>query len=637
MGSTFQGIEISKRGLSAHQQAIQTTGHNISNADNKHYARQRVVMNSMDPLYEPALNRAEVAGQIGQGVKVAEIERVRDNFIDDRIIESSSLKDYWGKKNDYLYQVETVFNEPSGTTLRSLMDNFWSAWEDLSSYPEETAHRAVVQEKAEGLGSRMEDVFKKLTQLRDQANREVESKVNHLNTIAENIKSLNEKITKSQALGDNPNDLLDRRDELLQELAGMVDITIGRSDEDELMVFIGQQILVQGQKVHKIDLVGNPTNDGLLDMKWQETGNPVLLRKGSIQALYEIRDNILVEKINQVDALSINAMDIINEIHKDGFGLNGKTNLGFFEERSLATNTFGEIDTDGDGLNDKTAVFRVTGRTSIDPDRPIGISGALKFLRPTARGEEEVLVPYSKDDTLNAVIKRINRSETGVVAYMSHDNQLALKATTNKFDKKENFMIRHLEDSGELLVGLTGVLSASGTAGSFDYRKLGELNKFQANSQDLTLTPMYHPSAFFKMSVDVKNNPANIAAARGKDVGGTGDYNTPHGHKDGTNALLIAAALREKPVMFDYSKTTDDFYNSLISKIGTEAREANQEYTTQTELMTELENMRQSVMGVNLDEEMANMVQFQQSYNAAARMISTMNDMLDTIINRLGG
>jgi flagellar hook-associated protein 1 FlgK len=637
MGSTFQGIEISKRGLSAHQQAIQTTGHNISNADNKHYARQRVVMNSMDPIYEPALNRAEVAGQIGQGVKVAEIERVRDNFIDDRIIESSSLKDYWGKKNDYLYQVETVFNEPSGTTLRTLMDNFWSAWEDLSSYPEETAHRAVVQEKAEGLGSRMEDVFKKLTQLREQANREIESKVNHLNTISENIKSLNEKITKSQALGDNPNDLLDRRDELLQELAGMVDITIGRSDEDELMVFIGQQILVQGQKVHKIDLVGNSENDGLLDMKWQETGNPVLLKKGSIQALYEIRDNILVEKINQVDALAINAMDIINEIHKDGFGLNGKTNLTFFEERSLATNTFGEIDTDGDGVNDKTSVFRVTGRTSIDPDRPIGITGTLRFLKPTPRGEEEVLVPYSKDDTLNAVIKRINRSETGVVAYMSHDNQLALKATTSKVDKKENFMIRHLEDSGELLVGLTGILSASGNAGSFDYRKLGELNKFQANSQDVTLTPMYHPSAFFKMSVDVKNNPANIAAARGKDVGGTGDYNTPHGHKDGTNALLIAAALREKPVMYDYSKTTDDFYNSLISKVGTEAREASQEYTTQTELMTELENMRQSVMGVNLDEEMANMVQFQQSYNAAARMISTMNDMLDTIINRLGG
>ena len=138
------------------------------------------------------------------------------------------------------------------------------------------------------------------------------------------------------------------------------------------------------------------------------------------------------------------------------------------------------------------------------------------------------------------------------------------------------------------------------------------------------------------MSAEVSNNPANIAAGRGKDVGGVGDFNSSSGQKDGRNALLIASALREKPVMFDYSKTTDDFYNSLISKLGTETSEARQELTTQSDLMVELENLRQSVMGVSLDEEMANMVQFQHSYNAAARMIQTMSEMLDTVINRLG-
>lgn len=636
MGSTFQGIEIGKRGLSVHQQALQTTGHNISNADNKHYSRQRVVMGTMEPIYEPSFNRAEVAGQIGQGSKVSSIERIRDHFIDDRIIESSSLKEYWSKRSDYLYQMETIINEPNGTTLRTSMDQFWSAWEDLSNYPEESAHRSVVLEKAIGLGNRMEDVHKKLSFLREQSNREIESKVNHINTLAENIKNLNERISKAQALGDQPNDLLDRRDEAIQELAGMADITIGRSDEDELMVYIGQQIFIQGKKVHKIDLVGNFENDGLLDLKWSETGEKVLLRSGSLQALTEIRDKVLVDKINSIDSLALNTMDVVNEIHKDGFGLTGKTNLQFFEFRSLATNTFGEIDSDGDGQNDKTAIFRVTGKTSIDPDRPIGINGTLRFLKPTDRGEEEILIPYSKDDTLQSVINRLNRSEVGVVAYMSHDSQLVIKGNTNPYNKKENFMIRHLEDSGELLVGLTGILFSSGIAGSFDYRKLGEFSKFQSASQDITLTPMYHPSGYFRVSQDISFNPANIAAARGKDVGGTGDYNSPNGHKDGSNALLIARALRERPIMFEYSKTTDDFYNSLVSRLGTEAREAKQELTSQQELMVELENMRQSVMGVNLDEEMANMVQFQQSYNAAARMISTMNEMLDVIINRLG-
>ncbi|MCC5814309.1 MAG: flagellar hook-associated protein FlgK [Leptospira sp.] len=635
MGSTFSGIELGKRGLSSAQQALQTTGHNISNADNKHYARQRANVVSNDPIYEPSLNRAHVAGQIGQGSRISSIERIRDNFIDDRIIETSSHKEYWSKKNDYLMQMENVFNEPTGNTLRTLMDSFWSSWEDLANYPEDNAHRSVVQEKAAGLGSRMEDVHRKLFQLQRQANREVEATANKLNGIAESIRTLNERIGKSEALGDMPNDLYDRRDALLQELSGITDINIGRSDEDELMVFIGQQILVQGQKRENIEIHGNPDKDGMVDLRWEKTGKDILLKSGSLQALMEVRDKIAIEKISQVDALAINTMDVVNQIHRDGFGLNGTTNLDFFETRSLSNNSFGEVDTDGDGQLDRTAIFRVNGRTSIDADRPIGINGAIKLIKPGVK-EEEILVPYSVDDTLNDVIKRVNRSEAGVVAYMNQDNQLSFKATTVPGMPKENFQIRHLEDSGELLVGMAGLLFASGANGAFDSRRLGEIGKFQSTPEDIILTPHYNPSSHFKMSEAVRNNPANIAAARGKDVGGTGDYNSPNGHKDGSNALLIASALREKPVMFDYSRTTDDFYNSLISKLGTEASESKQEYGTQSELMVQLENMRQSVMGVNLDEEMANMVQFQHSYNASAKMLQTMNEMLDTIINRLG-
>jgi flagellar hook-associated protein 1 FlgK len=635
MGSTFSGIEIGKRGLSAHQQALQTAGHNISNADNKHYARQRVNVSAAEPIYEPSLNRAQVAGQVGQGAIVSSIERVRDQFIDDRIIDTSSQKEYWAKKEAYLGQLEVVFNEPTGNTLRTLMDSFWNSWEDLSNYPEDNAHRSVVQEKAAGLGSRMEDVHRKLTQLQTQANREVESLANKLNSIAEGIRTLNERIGKSEALGDQPNDLYDKRDALLQELSGIVDVNIGRNDEDELMVFIGQQILVQGQKRENVLITGNPSKDGLFDLKWEKSGKDILLKSGSLQALMEVRDSIINEKISNVDSLAINTIDVVNQIHRDGFGLNGSTNINFFETRTLSNNSFGEVDTDGDGQLDRSAVFRVSGKTSIDADRPIGISGAIKLIKP-GTPEQEVIVPYSIDDTLNDVIKRINRSEAGVVGYMNQDNQLTLKATTSPDSPKESFQIRHLEDSGQLLVGMTGILFASGSAGSFDSRRLAEIGKLQASPEDITLTPHYHPSSFFKMSAEVSNNPANIAAGRGKDVGGVGDFNSSSGQKDGRNALLIASALREKPVMFDYSKTTDDFYNSLISKLGTETSEARQELTTQSDLMVELENLRQSVMGVSLDEEMANMVQFQHSYNAAARMIQTMSEMLDTVINRLG-
>ena len=635
MGSTFSGVEIGKRGLTAHQQALHTTAHNISNADNKHYARQRVNFTAADPLYEPSLNRAEVAGQIGQGVQIAEIERVRDAFVDDRIIETENKKNYWSTREQYLSQIESIYNEPNGNTLRTLMDEFWSSWEDLANYPEESAHREVVREKARGLGSRMEDVHRKLNHLKNETNNAIESQVAMINTIASSISTLSERIGKAEALGDLPNDLYDKRDKLLQELSGMADINVGRGDDDELMVFIGQQILVQGEIVHKIELEGNPEFDGRLDLKWDTTKDNVLLTSGSLQALIEIRDNILRENIDKVDSLAINVIDVINEIHKDGFGTNGKTNLNFFAVSTLSSNSFGEYDSNGDGQNDITAVFRISGKTSVNPERPVEIFGNL-LLQKNDRKSSEIIIPYSEKDTLNDIIKRINQSDAGIVAYMNHDNQLALKSTIAEDNSKNNFIIRHIEDSGNLLVGMTGILRASGPEGAFDYKRLGELNKLQANSENITLTPNLHPSSFFKMSDEIERNTASIAAARGKDVNGTEDYNTANGHKDGSNALLIASAMRSKPVMIDTDPTTDSFYNSLISKIGTESREAKTELNTQTDLMTNLENLRQSIMGVSLDEEMANMVQFQHSYNASAKVISTISEMLDTIINRMG-
>ncbi len=635
MGSTFSGLEVGKKGLSVHQQALHTTGHNISNADNKQYARQRVQITAAEPMYDPSLNRAMVAGQIGQGSKVPEIERIRDTFIDDRIQETSSTKDYWSARNDYLYRIEMVFNEPGGMTLRGQMDQFWSAWEELANYPDESAHRSVVKEKAIGLGNRIEDTYRKLTQLQEQANKEVESKTNHLNGLGNSIRALNERIVKAEALGDRPNDLYDKRDGLLQELSELVDINIGRSDKDEFMVFIGQQIFVQGSKKENIELIGNPDNEGKLKLVWERDGKDVLLRSGHIQGLIEVRDFVLRQKINNVDTFAINLTDTVNEIHKDGFGLNGKTNLNFFQPRDLSLNSNAEYDSNGDGINDKTAIYRVTGKTTLDANRPIAISGTITIQKNDEKSTQ-VLIPYNVDDTLNDVIKRINRSESGIVAFMNHDNQLVLKGVVAENNIYENFMIRHLEDSGNLLVGMTGILNGSGVAGSFDYNRLGEMSKLQAAPQDVTLTPQFHPAAFVRVADDIANNVNNIAAARGKDVGGTGDYNKANGHKDGSNALLVASFLKDKPMMVNYDQNFTDFYNGMIAKLGTEAREAKQELGTQTALLAEFEKLRQSVMGVNLDEEMANMVQFQHSYNAAAKMINIQNEMLDVLINRLG-
>ncbi len=644
MGSTFGGMEISKRGLSVHQTAINTTGHNISNADNDQYARQRVGMKSMDPIYDPALNRASGPGQIGQGVSVAQIERVRDHFFDDQIVDVQNVKNFWDARYQYLFQMEKVFNEPTDNSLRSLSNKFWASWEELSSYPTDFSHRAVVLERANSLTTRIKDVYDKLTQLRVRANNEVIADVDRVNSLAGEIRDLNERILKIQTLGDQPNDLMDRRDAAVEKLSELVNIQVGRGDKDELIVFIGEQALVQGEIQRRLKTVPNAKNDGMARVTWEHNDRDLALNGGHMLGLLEIRDKAIVERIDQVDQFAVNMSDVVNEIHRDGFGLNGSTNRDFFQIRALASNSSGNyqlqnasanFDLNQDGTAEISAIFRVSGTNTVDPTRKIGLDGTMTFFR-NDKDNTPVSIDYSRDETLEEVITRINDANAGVVAYMNHDNQLALKAVTADDDRRTNFMLRHIEDSGDLLVGYTGILNTAGEAGAFDFRRVNEISKLRPALQDITLTPIFHPAAYLTIASEVGGDPASIAAGRGKDVGGTGDYNTAGGSADGTNALLMASALKQGSWMFGRTKNPDEFYNALIAKLGSESRTAEDAVMRQKDNLKELTNLRQSVMGVSLDEEMSNMVQFQHAYNASARVLNTMNEMLETIISRLG-
>ncbi len=644
MGSTFGGLEIGKRGLSVHQTALNTTGHNIANADNKQFARQRVTMESMDPLYDPSLNRASGPGQLGQGVTVAQVERIRNAFYDDQISNGVNSQHYWETKSTFLIQMEKVFNEPSDNTLRSLSDRFWSAWQDLAAHPADMAHREVVVERAQGLVTRIQDIYSKLDTLRNQANNRVIANVDRINSLAAQVRDYNERILKLEALGDNPNDLKDRRDAAIEKLSELVDINIGRGDKDELIVFVGEQALVQGEVQRRLLAVGDPRNDGMARVVWEHNNRDVLIQGGEVKGLLDVRDRDIVERLSETNQFAVNIADIVNEAHRDGFGLNGTTNKDFFSIRALSAgangnfqlqNAAANFDLNQDGTAEVTAIFRVSGTNTVDPTKRIGLDGTLTLFRNDGQNTP-VRIDYSRDDTLQEVIRRINDSRSGVVAYMNHDNQLALKAVRAEDDRRTNFMIRHLEDSGQLLVGYTGILNTSGPAGAFDFRRTNEISKLRPALQDIALTPIYNPAAYLRVSTEVSRDPSSIAAGRGKDVGGTGDYNTPGGQADGSNALIIAAALKQDSRMIGHTRNPEDFYNALIAKLGTESRAAEDALIRQKDNLLQLNNLRQSVMGVSLDEEMSNMVQFQHAYNAAARVINTMNEMIGTIIQRMG-
>ncbi|MCL1864421.1 MAG: flagellar hook-associated protein FlgK [Spirochaetes bacterium] len=630
MNSTFMGLEIGKRGLQSHQQALHVTGHNISNAENKEYSRQRVIITSADPIYAPAFNRANTPGQIGQGSAIASIERIRDSFIDDRIVAEKNIMGYWESKNDFIYQIETIYNEPSDQSIRSKMDALWASWQELSKYPEERSTREVVKEKGVHLSNEIRSVFRQLYELRENANRQVEHRVNQINMYAADIRDLNERIQKSEALGDNPNDLRDRRDALIEKLSKIVNISVGRMDKDEVIVYIDGEHLVQGSIFRPLKVVRNPENHGMFDVVWKVTETPVSIKGGELAGLIEVRDVIIRQNINDINALALNMTDLTNEVHRDGFGRRGETNINFFSHLNISDDSEGNFDYNNDGVNDITAIFKAAGTNKIDASAAIGITGTLTFVK-NDKYDSLAEIDYNEFDTVNTVMKKINDAKLGVVAYIDHNGIFALKATIAGDTDKKNFMLRHLEDSGQFLVGLTGILKQSGQQGSFDYRRVDDIVKFLSPREHITITPKFDPAANMSVSFEIMADIDKIAASKGIDIGGTGDYNTSNGIGDGTNALAIAS-LRHKTAMVDSKTTFNEFYTALISRIGTQGEETKDRVENHTTLLKNLENIRQSVSGINLDEEMANMVAFQHGYNASARVISTVNSMLETII-----
>jgi flagellar hook-associated protein 1 FlgK len=335
-----------------------------------------------------------------------------------------------------------------------------------------------------------------------------------------------------------------------------------------------------------------------------------------------------------MDLLAINLADTVNEVHRDGFGLTKETNINFFRIDPLSRNIRGNYDLSGDGIDDVSAIFKIAGKNALTADRPIGVAGTMTFVKNDME-HTPVYVTYRPDMSLQDVIHAINRSDAGVVAYLNHNNNLVLKGKEASDNYLTNFMIRHVEDSGEFLTGFAGLLQNSGPAGAFDYRRIDEINKLQSTLDRITLTSTIHPAGAMYLSNEVEGNTSLIAAGLGKDVGGTGDANMAFGAKDGGNATRIAQAMRHKSTMVGEYRNSDEFYNALIAKAGIESKTAKEQVENQKLILTNLENLRQSVMGVNLDEEMAAMVQFQHGYNAAARVMQTMNELLDKLINHL--
>ncbi len=623
MSSSFSGIEIGKRSLLAQSQAISTAGHNISNADTEGYSRQRVNIKSFDPLYRPDLSRAETAGQIGQGVSVESIERIKDEFLEKRIVAQSNQESYWKTRDEYYVMIEGVYNEPADISIRTNMDKFWQSWQELSLYPESKTARQAIVTRGETLVNSIQQRNNSLVGIANMINSDIEATVEQVNSYTKQIAELNVEIEKTKAMGDNPNDLLDRRDLLTDKLSSLINITSDDRDSDEFMIHVDGKILVQGGNARSFDLETVTDGTGYSKVTWADTKADATFSGGSLGALIELRDKDLRSELQSLNTMTMNFVDLVNDVHRNAVGANNTTGLDFFVEQPFVTNALGNYDRNGDGVEDTSMIFRMTGSNQLKLQDQVGIEGVI-----TLSGKDgNVEVPYFPTDTVETVINRINDSNSEVKAYLDKNNELVLKATTSEDASNPDFVIRYVEDSGHFLAGYAGILNGSGAENAYNFDSANAVESLTGNTQ-FSVAPVLNPSGYITINPAIKTDVLSVAASY-PDIAGFAESG------DGRAANDIAS-LRNSSVMIGENKTFDDYFAESVTNVALKGEQAQLNYESQVAVMSDLKAMRDSISGVNIDEELADIIKFQHGYNAAARFITVVDELLDTVINRLG-
>ncbi len=627
--STFSGIEIGKRSMNAHQSSITTAGHNITNANTEGYSRQRVQLRAFDPIYRPDLSRAEVPGQIGQGMEAQSIKRVRDEMLDQRIVEQGNQETYWETRSKYYMMLEQIYNEPDDVSIRTTMDKFWESWQELALYPESQAHREAVVSRGQSLVNSIQNRDKALTGIGNLLNSDIESNVAQLNDYANQIAALSKEIVRSKAMGDNPNDLMDRRDLLVEKLSKIANITSDQRDSDEFMVHLEGHILVQGGIARQFDVESVVDNNGYSRVVWADTRNEANVKGGSLGALIELRDVDVRNEIQSLNTMTMNFADLVNDVHRNSVGANNTTGLDFFVQRPFVENTNGNYDSDGDGIEDRTYAFRFTGTNSLDAQEQIGIAGVMTLSGHTGN----VQVPYYPTDRVEDVINRINDSNGEVKAYLDRNNNLVLKATAAQEIENPDFVIRHVEDSGYFLAGYSGILSGTGAENAYDFGAANAVNSLRGMDGEgaraqFAVAPYTNPSTYLEINAAIRNDVMSVASAYA-------DHTGRALNGDGRAATEIAS-IRNSKVMIGRERTLDDYFADTVTNVGLKGEQAETNMLSQNAVMDDLRGLRDSISGVNIDEELADIMKFQHGYNAAAKFISVFDSLIDTVINRLG-
>ncbi len=700
-------LNIGVSGALAAQRALSTTGHNIANATTEGYSRQRVDLVARNP--QMAGN-----GAIGTGVQVANVRRVYDGFVvnemRDTTASSNALKTY----HDYTSQVDNMLADPEAGLSPSLQ-SFFSAVNGVSDDPSSTSARQVMLSQANSLADRFSYINGRFESLRNNVTKDMRQTAVEVNDLAKAIAKINHTIIIAKEVGGaSPNDLLDQRDRLVQQLSEKASVRVSEQDDGRLNVFIGNgQTLVVGDDYSQIEVRSGGYDPSQVDVVFKGSGGDSTITRfikgGSLGGLLQFRNDVLDTAQNELGLIAIGVSKTFNEQHRLGMDLKSEMGGDFFKEADKTApvalpNVKNKGDTelttkiiDSDKLttsdyqliyrqgiytllrmNDDTVVGRykslpqdITSEGfSISKLRGSNIQDGDTFeIRPTRDGAQKFgvaindVIKIAAASPLRTEASVNNLGTAEILPADSLDHSMPGFSLASEAKLKPPFVIRFLDDHNFEVLDNTGkaipaskIVQAPGdeqravsenaikqegaAANSSATDGIKADDRGEHDDHPEKDAPVVQTSIPYdgKQGVDLFPALGGVNSKFRIRIAGDphkGDMFRVEFNKNGVGDnknILQLASLQDKPTLANGTSNYSQIYSQLVSRVGSKTHELEVNSKAQKLLLDQATERRESISGVNMDEEAANMLRFQKLYQANAQAMASANKMFEALI-----
>ncbi len=607
MRSTFSGLNTVVRGIYAQQLSLDTVGHNIANANTEGYSRQRVNLATTLP---EVVYGGTGALQVGTGVAIESVTRARDIFMDRQYWKESSSLGYGSTSVSTYSQIEDIFNdELPDIGLQTILNNFWQSWETLSTNASNDSARTAVRERGAELVEAIQHASRQLEDMVANINDTLSAKVDEINEMTSEIYTLNKQIANIEVGGrDNANDLRDRRDFLTDKLSKMMNVRVFEDSERNYVVQVSDVVLVDGGGYTPLALNDPATSmnaDYGIEMRYvvvaDGSNQRVNFTNGEMKALQEANSTVPLTYLDKLSTISKFLLQEFNAVHRAGFGTDNSTNNNFFGTPSV-------------NYGDPTAIPPVTGPA-------LSKGGWIDALSINSDlYNDGGIAKIAAKTLINNPVGQSNPSGGQASVGGSYTS-----AATNSYQIR----IDTVNASGQV----TGASYSLDGGINWNAVAAADIDTSDANCTVLNNLPN---GLNLTITTDIDNRAYDPVPV--PPVADIYTFSVPQGNASGDNATLLTNKLKNPTAAASGLKgsSLDGFYSSMIGELGVKAQNSRRLEENQQTLVDQIENWRQATAGVNLDEEMTNMIRFQKGYNAAARILTSIDEMLDKLINGTG-